>query len=288
MWGRAILVILMGLSTITTGQQSISTSSTVRVQVTTASSVPAQSSTKAQQQQSTQQSNNNDQNLSVGRSINIFSRYGYLSLSMRVVPRNDSSNNPYWIFREPTVDIFKNIDNLIVDRKSTRNNKQRGKSTQLFDGDFHMEFCDNLRQLLQAYFRDFQIERLQKPWRAFSGSWTTDLIARNLGINASFIASDGLMAGSTSTNTNGDHCYVLVRVSRFRQSFKLQQLPLNVEISEKVQEEMDTIKVGDSATVEEFIRKFGSHYISAYVTGNSMYQVGFFYMFNSVNLSKNK
>lgn len=33
-----------------------------------------------------------------------------------------------------------------------------------FHGDFHMEFCDNKKQLFQAYFRDFTIERLEYPW----------------------------------------------------------------------------------------------------------------------------
>jgi hypothetical protein len=46
-----------------------------------------------------------DQQLHLGRGINVFSRYGYLSISMRVVPRNDT--DPTWIFREPTVDIFR-------------------------------------------------------------------------------------------------------------------------------------------------------------------------------------
>lgn len=46
------------------------------------------------------------QPLRVGAAINVFSRYGYLSISMRVVPRNDSD---FWVFREPTVDVFKNI-----------------------------------------------------------------------------------------------------------------------------------------------------------------------------------
>lgn len=49
-----------------------------------------------------------DSQLKVGKSINIFSRYGYLSLSMRVVSRNDSD----WVFREPTLDIFTDVDNL--------------------------------------------------------------------------------------------------------------------------------------------------------------------------------
>lgn len=40
-----------------------------------------------------------------------------------------------------------------------------------FHGDFHMEFCDNKKQLFQAYFRDFTIERLESPWQAFTGGW---------------------------------------------------------------------------------------------------------------------
>lgn len=44
-----------------------------------------------------------------------------------------------------------------------------------------MEFCDNIIQLLQAYFRDFSVERLEKPWKAFTASWSKSIIARNLG-----------------------------------------------------------------------------------------------------------
>ncbi len=43
----------------------------------------------------------------VGTAINVFSRYGYLSISMRVVPRNDTDRS--WIFREPTVEVFSNV-----------------------------------------------------------------------------------------------------------------------------------------------------------------------------------
>jgi torso-like protein len=61
-----------------------------------------------------------------------------------------------------------------------------------------MEFCDNLKQLLQAYFRDFNFERLDRPWRAFTASWGRTAMARHLGINTSYVT--------------GQHCYVLVRV----------------------------------------------------------------------------
>lgn len=43
----------------------------------------------------------------VGNAINVFNRYGYFSISMRVVPRNDTNHS--WIFREPTVDVFTNV-----------------------------------------------------------------------------------------------------------------------------------------------------------------------------------
>jgi hypothetical protein len=68
----------------------------------------------------------------------------------------------------------------------------------VFEGDFHMEFCDNLKQLLQAYFRDFTFERLDRPWRAFTASWSRTALARHMGINSSY--------------ATGQHCYVLVRI----------------------------------------------------------------------------
>lgn len=61
-----------------------------------------------------------------------------------------------------------------------------------------MEFCDNLSHLLQAYFRDFTIERLDKPWHAFTASWNRAAIARHLGISYSFVT--------------GQHCYVMVGI----------------------------------------------------------------------------
>lgn len=122
-----------------------------------------------------------------------------------------------------------------------------------------MEFCDNVRQLLQAYFRDFTFERLERPWRAFSASWSKAAIARHLGINSSFIT--------------GDHCYVLVRVARFRENQKLAGTAETMILDEAVLRETENVTVGDTASVVRFIKHFGSHYIAAYVTGNSLYQV---------------
>ncbi|XP_049825750.1 torso-like protein isoform X2 [Aethina tumida] len=191
-----------------------------------------------------------DSELKVGRAIDIFTRYGYLSLSVKVVPRNESS----WIFREPTIEVFVDLDRYAVERRMPK--RQR----QVFEGNFHMEFCENANQLLQAYFRDFSFEGVEKPWKAFSGSWAPETVARNLGINSSFILSD--LYG-----------YVLVRLSRHRESVELSRIPNNVNLADAVAQEIDGIRVGDVSSVIMFIKKYGSHFIHSFVTGNSIYQV---------------
>ncbi|XP_034952010.1 LOW QUALITY PROTEIN: torso-like protein [Chelonus insularis] len=185
--------------------------------------------------------------LKLGIAINIFERYGYLSTSMRVVPRNDSAP---WIFREPSIDIVHDIkpESPLEENKSA-----------VFDGDFHMEFCDNLRQLLQAYFRDFAFERFDRPWRAFTGGWSSGTIARHLGINKSFVT--------------GQYCYVLIRVSRFRENQKMPETSDTSIFDNLIINEADNVTIGDEASVVQFIKRFGSHYVASFITGNSLYQV---------------
>ncbi|GLH11180.1 Torso-like protein [Gryllus bimaculatus] len=180
---------------------------------------------------------------------------------MRVVPRNDS--DPTWIFREPTVDIFKNASLRAAPPQSGRDPRH---PTPVFTGDFHMEFCDNVRQLLQAYFRDFSLEKLDRPWRAFSGSWSRAAIARHLGINATYLT--------------GGYSFVLVRVARHRERARLlggggaggEDAAPQPELEEAVAREAELVSPGDAASVVNFVRSFGSHYIASYVTGNSLYQ----------------
>ncbi|VEN34933.1 unnamed protein product [Callosobruchus maculatus] len=200
--------------------------------------------------------------LKVGRAIDIFTRYGYLSLSMKVISRNESD----WMFREPTIAIFSDLE-----RYASRPERVSKRQRRVFDGDFHMEFCDNVRQLVQAYFRDFQFERLDKPWRAFTSSWAPETLARNLGINASFIVKE--------------HYYVLVRLSRFREIVKLDRMPNNINLADVVAREIEKIKIGDVENVLNFIRKYGTHYIHSYVTGNSLYQV---FVFNKTTYQQIK
>lgn len=46
-----------------------------------------------------------------------------------------------------------------------------------------------------------------------------------------------------------------------------------LQLEDFVQQEVEKVQVGDTASVTEFVRSFGSHYIASYVTGNSLYQV---------------
>ncbi|KAL5280201.1 tsl family protein [Megaselia abdita] len=130
-----------------------------------------------------------------------------------------------------------------------------------------MEFCDNRRQLYQAYFRDYTVEWLDKPWEAFTGGWDSELAARRLGINNSYI--------------KGDYSYILVRVVRYREVGKPQTTdfgsqPLVMSVRSKVR----SMKPGNVTEAIKFMERFGTHYINSYTTGNSIYQV---YVYNKQN-----
>lgn len=45
--------------------------------------------------------------LRIGKAINIFLRYGYLSISMRVIPLNDMEDPERWVFKEPTKNVYR-------------------------------------------------------------------------------------------------------------------------------------------------------------------------------------
>lgn len=140
-----------------------------------------------------------------------------------------------------------------------------------FHGDFHMEFCDNKRQLFQAYFRDFNVERLEFPWQAFTGGWQNEVIARKIGVESSFL--------------KGDYSYVLVRVSRFRESAHLTRpIPSNQQLYDDVSLRIQNITPGDTTSTVQFMNNYGTHYINSYVTGNSLFQVSIVRFVFSTNL----
>lgn len=88
-------------------------------------------------------------------------------------------------------------------------------------------------------------------------------MAKNLGISSSYIS--------------GNHCYVLVRVSRHRVTGKMRPVDASVQIDEDALKGVDSVVLGDEASVYHFVRNYGSHYITSFTTGNALYQVIHFF-----------
>lgn len=116
----------------------------------------------------------------------------------------------------------------------------------------------------------------------FDNARQQEAAARKLGINSSFI--------------KGDYCYVLVRVSRFRETARLiKPIPPNQMLHDDVSAKIQDMQPGNSTETIQFMTTFGTHYINSYVTGNSLYQVTseciqiygifFFFVFHIIGFS---
>jgi hypothetical protein len=85
-------------------------------------------------------------------------------------------------------------------------------------------------------------------------------------------------SGINVTYVTGDHSYVLIRVARHRTMAKIgddatELTPDQITLHDVVAKQANLVDPGDTSSVIEFVKSFGSHYISSYVTGNSLYQV---------------
>lgn len=54
------------------------------------------------------------------------------------------------------------------------------------------------------------------------------------------------------------------------------------ELHEAVARQADQVTAGDTASVMEFIKSFGSHYVRSFVTGNTLFQVSQHTLYNTV------
>ena len=64
-------------------------------------------------------SSGRESQLRVGKALNVFVRFGYLGISMRVIPTNDTNEDVRWLFKEPTRNIYKVCVILQQKSKST-------------------------------------------------------------------------------------------------------------------------------------------------------------------------
>jgi len=124
-----------------------------------------------------------------GGAVDMFYRYGFFSLSVRVVPRDDPGK---WLIREPTADIF--------DSQSIVISETAGPDT-FARQPFQISLCEDLDELLSAYFRDFKADGVEQPHKLFTGSWRLPTAAQYLGL--------GPQALDDSVNS-----YVLVKLVR--------------------------------------------------------------------------
>merc|ERR1739848_971137 len=106
-----------------------------------------------------------------GGAVDMFYRYGFFSLSVRVVPRDDPGR---WLIREPTADIF--------DKRSIVITETAGPNT-FARQPFQISLCGDLDELLSAFFRDFKADGVEQPHKLFTGSWRLPTAAQYLGLS---------------------------------------------------------------------------------------------------------
>lgn len=183
--------------------------------------------------------------LQLGSTVNIFTRYGFLAWSMRVLPDTTTGS----AFTEPTKTIYNHriqakdiIDNVSIT--------------------MDMSFCETVEQLYQTYFKNYHIEGFTGGgvWRGFVGQWENNrmLSATKLGINETYL--------------DQNVSFVFVRITRTTQRHSIPDgFNFKTDLNGNVVAFLNDIK--NTSDVMEFIRTYGTHYIHSYVLGDSVFQV---------------
>lgn len=180
-----------------------------------------------------------------GGAVDMFYRYGFFSLSVRVVPRDDPGS---WLIREPTADIF--------DRQSVVISETAGPDT-LARQPFQISLCSDLQELLQAFFRDFKADGVEQPHKLFTGSWRLPTAAEYLGLSPQ--ALDG-----------SENSYVLVKLMRNKGTKKASG---NIRLDNEAALTASQVQVGDSEAILKFVKNYGTHYFKSITVGDAIYQV---------------
>merc|ERR1712025_983729 len=178
-----------------------------------------------------------------GEAVDIFYRYGFFSLSVRVVPRDDHGT---WLVREPTTKVF--TPSSLRQVKEVESNK--------FDPQFQIFFCDDLEDLMKHYFHDFSAEGVEEPYRLYTGSWRTPTTVKYFGLSEETLHSDS--------------GFVLVKLLKPRLTVKTEGSPI---LKPDAARAFADIKIGDANSVKEFSENFGSHYIRSLTVGDAVYQI---------------
>jgi len=165
--------------------------------------------------ESRQGSHVEDIEVPAGEAVDIFYRYGFFSLSVRVVPRDDHGS---WLIREPTTKVF------------TSNSLRQVKQVESgrFDPQFQIFFCDDLEDLMKHYFHDFTAEGVSEAFRLYTGSWRTPTTVKYFGLSE-----------DTLHSSSG---FVLVKLLKPRMTVKTTGVP---QLRPEAAAEFGKIRVGD-------------------------------------------
>lgn len=178
-----------------------------------------------------------------GGALDLFYRYGFFSLSVRVVPRNDPGS---WLVREPTISIFE--PNSITQRQEMR--------SRTFEPYYQVYLCDDNNELLEAYFKDFKADGVEEPYKLYTGSWRTSTMAKYMGISPEAL--------------DGDSSFILVKLNKENRVIRTEGNPT---LARDAQRSVDQIQIGNEESVLEFTHNYGSHYVKELTLGESIYQV---------------
>merc|ERR1719367_1415620 len=195
--------------------------------------------------QQSRRSRSLDLDVPAGGAVDLYYRYGFFSLSVRVVPRDDAGK---WLVREPTADIF--------DKTSVVKSEVAGPNT-FAKQSIQISLAEDLQELMEAYFRDFKADGVEQPHKLFTGSWRLPTAAQYLGL-------------SPKALDDSEHSYVLVKLVRNKQT---QSASGNIRLNQEAGAAARAINVGDNEAILKFVKNYGTHYFRSITVGEAVYQV---------------
>lgn len=185
-----------------------------------------------------------------GEALDIFYRYGFFSLSVRVVPRDDPGR---WLIREPTAAIFQENS---VQQKIT-------KGSNSFPNNIEVHLCDDIAELQKAYFQDFTADGVEEPSKLFTGSWHSSTQSKYLGLSKEIFEA-------------GDSSFVLLKMPKTRITYTVVDEPsrgIHPLLKAEARKTLDSVTINDPDSVLDFVSNYGSHYIQRVSLGDVIYQV---------------
>ena len=123
-------------------------------------------------------------------------------------------------------------------------------------GLFQIFLCEDLNELYEAYFRDFQADGIDQPHKLFTGSWRTPIAAKYLGLSPEVLTS-----GSS---------FVLVKLVRDKVT---KSISGDLRLKPEADQSLRSLQTGNTEAILEFVQHYGSHFLREISVGESIYQV---------------